>query len=157
VLRVIDGNFATRIVMRFGRRREFGADADSGEPTSKPQMVSALRALRRQHNEDGLPDEAAAFGIRSSKALGVRNSSRRPTARRTHRRPPWHGGPIGASQPCVRPTQGATSAAPTMPALFAIEATAISVSIEILSSHFCGDLLAPPPTMKRSGLNRAST
>jgi heat shock protein HtpX len=35
-------------------------------------MISALQALQRQHTQDSLPDEVAAFGIRSSKATGVR-------------------------------------------------------------------------------------
>jgi heat shock protein HtpX len=72
VLQIVLGFFATMIVMWFSRRREFRADSGSGQLTSKAQMVSALRALQRQHQEDALPDEVAAFGIRSSKATGVR-------------------------------------------------------------------------------------
>lgn len=72
ILQVILGFFATMIVMWFSRRREFRADAGSGQLTSNVQMVSALQALQRQHTEDVLPDEVAAFGIRSSKARGVR-------------------------------------------------------------------------------------
>jgi len=72
VLQIVLGFFATMIVMWFSRRREFRADAGSGQLTSKPQMVAALQALQRQHTEDVLPDEVAAFGIRSSKASGVR-------------------------------------------------------------------------------------
>ena len=72
VLQIILGFFATMIVMWFSRRREFRADAGSGQLTSKAQMVSALQALQRQHTVDELPDEVAAFGIRPSKATGVR-------------------------------------------------------------------------------------
>lgn len=72
LLQMILGFFATMIVMWFSRRREFRADAGSGQLTSKPQMVSALQALQRQHVEGDLPDEVAAFGIRSSKATAVR-------------------------------------------------------------------------------------
>lgn len=72
VLQMILGFFASMIVAWFSRRREFRADAGSGQLTSNPQMVSALRALQRQHTEDTLPDEVSAFGIRSSKASGVR-------------------------------------------------------------------------------------
>ena len=72
VLQIVLGFFATMIVMWFSRRREFRADAGSGELTSRPQMVSALQALQQQHTEDVLPDEVATFGIRSSKASGVR-------------------------------------------------------------------------------------
>jgi len=72
VLQMILGFFASMIVAWFSRRREFRADAGSGQLTSNPQMVSALQALQRQHTEDTLPDEVAAFGIRSSTASGVR-------------------------------------------------------------------------------------
>jgi heat shock protein HtpX len=72
VLQMILGFFASMIVLWFSRHREFRADAGSGQLTSKPQMISALQALQRQHTEDVLPDEVAAFGIRSSKASGVR-------------------------------------------------------------------------------------
>jgi len=72
VLQVILGFFATMIVLWFSRRREFRADAGSGQLTSNAQMVSALQALQSQHTEDELPDEVAAMGIRSSKPHGVR-------------------------------------------------------------------------------------
>jgi len=72
LLQMILGFFASMIVAWFSRRREFRADAGSGQLTSNPQMVSALQALQRQHTEDTLPDEVAAFGIRSSTASGVR-------------------------------------------------------------------------------------
>ncbi|MGA9279364.1 protease HtpX [Ilumatobacter sp.] len=71
-LQVILGFFATMIVMWFSRHREFRADSGSAQLTSSTQMVSALQALQRQHAEDTLPDEVAAFGIRPSKAKGVR-------------------------------------------------------------------------------------
>jgi len=72
ILQVVLGFFATMIVMWFSRRREFRADEGSGQLTSNPQMVAALQALQRQHVEGELPDEVAAFGIRPSKAQGVR-------------------------------------------------------------------------------------
>ena len=71
-LQVVLGFFATMIVMWFSRRREFRADAGSAQLTSNAQMVAALEALQRQHVEGELPDEVAAFGIRPSKATGVR-------------------------------------------------------------------------------------
>jgi len=71
-LQIVFGFFATMIVMWFSRHREFRADSGSAQLTSSAQMVSALRALQRQHTEDTLPDEVAAFGIRPSKASGVR-------------------------------------------------------------------------------------
>ena len=72
VLQVVLGFFASMIVMWFSRRREFRADSGSGQLTSNAQMISALQALQRQHTEDVLPEEVAAFGIRPSKARGVR-------------------------------------------------------------------------------------
>ena len=71
-LQMLLGFFASMIVAWFSRRREFRADAGSGQLTSNRQMISALQALQRQHTEDTLPDEVAAFGIRSSAASGVR-------------------------------------------------------------------------------------
>ncbi|MGB3734545.1 MAG: protease HtpX [Ilumatobacter sp.] len=71
-LQVLLGFFGSMIVMWFSRRREFRADRDSGTLTSNASMISALQALQRQHTDDVLPDEVAAFGIRASKATGVR-------------------------------------------------------------------------------------
>ena len=72
LLQMILGFFATMIVLWFSRHLEFRADSGSGRLTSNAQMISALQALQRQHTEDSLPDEVAAFGIRSSKATGAR-------------------------------------------------------------------------------------
>ena len=72
VLQIVLGFFASMIVMWFSRRREFRADRDSGTLTSNAHMISALEALQRQHTDDILPDEIAAFGIRASKATGIR-------------------------------------------------------------------------------------
>lgn len=72
VLQVILGFFGSMIVMWFSRHREFRADRDSGVLTSNTSMISALEALKRQHTDDVLPDEVAAFGIRASKATGIR-------------------------------------------------------------------------------------
>ncbi|MEP6297279.1 MAG: protease HtpX, partial [Ilumatobacter sp.] len=72
VMQVVLGFFASMIVMWFSRRREFRADRDSGTLTSNASMIAALEALQRQHGDDILPDQVAAFGIRASKATGVR-------------------------------------------------------------------------------------
>ena len=72
LLQMILGFFATMIVLWFSRHREFRADSGSGRLTSNAQMISALQALQGQHTEDSLPEEVAAFGIRSSKATGAR-------------------------------------------------------------------------------------
>ncbi len=71
-MQVLIGFFASMIVMWFSRRREFRADRDSGTLTSNAHMISALQALQRQHTDDILPDQIAAFGIRASQATGIR-------------------------------------------------------------------------------------
>ena len=153
-LQVVLGFFASMIVMWFSRRREFRADRDSGRLTSNAHMISALEALKRQPTDDILPDEVAAFGIRASRATGIRKLfCIAPAARRPHRRTPqrltrW---PTGFAQ-------GAMSAAPTIPALLAIDAIAMSVSTSssTYSSHLSDRLLTPPPITNRSGLNSIS-
>jgi heat shock protein HtpX len=72
VMQVLLGFFGSMIVMWFSRRREFRADRDSGTLTSNTNMIAALEALQRQHTDDILPDQVAAFGIRASKATGIR-------------------------------------------------------------------------------------
>ncbi len=72
VMQLVLGFFASMIVMWFSRRREFRADSGSGSLTSNASMISALEALQRQTTDDILPDEVAAFGIRASKATGIR-------------------------------------------------------------------------------------
>lgn len=71
LLQVVFGFFATMIVMWFSRRREFRADRDSGTLTSNASMISALQALQRS-SDDVLPEQVAAFGIRASRASGIR-------------------------------------------------------------------------------------
>jgi heat shock protein HtpX len=72
VMQVLLGFFGSMIVMWFSRRREFRADRDSGTLTSNTNMIAALEALQRQHTDDILPDQVAAFGIRASRATGIR-------------------------------------------------------------------------------------
>lgn len=72
LLQVVLGFFASMIVMWFSRHREFRADRDAGALTSNAAMVSALQVLQRQHSDDILPEQVAAFGIRASQATGLR-------------------------------------------------------------------------------------
>lgn len=72
VLQIVLGIFASMIVMWFSRRREFRADRDSGVLTSNTKMISALRALQRQHGDATLPEQVAAFGIRPSETSALR-------------------------------------------------------------------------------------
>lgn len=72
LLQVVLGFFASMIVMWFSRHREFRADRDAGTLTSNAAMISALQVLQRQHSDDILPEQVAAFGIRASQATGLR-------------------------------------------------------------------------------------
>lgn len=70
VLELVLGLFAAMIVMWFSRKREFTADKGAAFLTSKDKMVGALRRLQAHHEPSHLPDQVAAFGIRS-KAGGL--------------------------------------------------------------------------------------
>ncbi|OGR19413.1 MAG: zinc metalloprotease HtpX [Desulfobacterales bacterium GWB2_56_26] len=65
VLELVLGLFAAIIVMWFSRKREFTADKGAAFLTSKDKMVGALRRLQAHHEPSHLPDQVAAFGIRS--------------------------------------------------------------------------------------------
>jgi len=57
---------ASMLVMWFSRYREFHADAGGARLAGNEKMISALRALQRQHNPENLPGQLAAFGINGS-------------------------------------------------------------------------------------------
>ncbi len=64
---------ATMIVMWFSRQREFRADAGGARLAGREKMVSALRALQRQHEQHDLPaGEFAAFGISGNIGDGLK-------------------------------------------------------------------------------------
>lgn len=67
VLEIVLGLFASIIVMWFSRKREFTADRGAAYLTSKEKMVGALQRLQAHHEPSHLPDQVAAFGIRSKK------------------------------------------------------------------------------------------
>lgn len=54
---------ASMLVMWFSRYREFHADAGGARLAGNKKMISALRALQRQHDPEDLPGQLAAFGI----------------------------------------------------------------------------------------------
>lgn len=62
VAQVVLGVFATMIAMWFSRYREYRADKGGAELAGRENMINALAALARDHN-DPLPDELAAFGV----------------------------------------------------------------------------------------------
>lgn len=54
---------ATMVVMTFSRWREYRADAGGADLAGTANMINALRALQRNHEQAELPGEMAAFGI----------------------------------------------------------------------------------------------
>lgn len=65
VLEIILGLFASIIVMWFSRKREFRADSGSASIAGREKMINALRRLQGHQEPSKLPDQMAAFGIRS--------------------------------------------------------------------------------------------
>jgi heat shock protein HtpX len=65
VLEIILGLFASMLVMWFSRKREFRADRGSASIAGREKMINALRRLQAHHEPSKLPDQMAAFGIRS--------------------------------------------------------------------------------------------
>ncbi|MDD5412389.1 MAG: M48 family metalloprotease, partial [Methylobacter sp.] len=57
------GFLASMLVMWFSRYREFKADAGGASLAGREKMISALRALQREHEPQDLPGQLAAFGI----------------------------------------------------------------------------------------------
>jgi heat shock protein HtpX len=63
VAQIALGFLATLLVMWFSRYREFKADAGGASLAGRDKMISALRALQREHEPQDLPGQLAAFGI----------------------------------------------------------------------------------------------
>lgn len=63
IAEIILGIFASMIAAWFSRRREFRADEAGATLSSRENMISALQALQRVHEPEGLPSQMAAFGI----------------------------------------------------------------------------------------------
>jgi heat shock protein HtpX len=66
------GILASMIVMWFSRQREFRADAGGARLAGRGSMISALEALRRQRDPEGLPQQMSAFGILGGRASGLK-------------------------------------------------------------------------------------
>lgn len=62
---------ATMIVMWFSRQREFRADAGGAQLAGRRNMIGALAALGRVH-EESLPEKMAAFGISGRRSDGLK-------------------------------------------------------------------------------------
>ncbi|MFI3135572.1 MAG: protease HtpX [Methylococcaceae bacterium] len=63
VAQIALGFLASMLVMWFSRYREFKADAGGAQLVGRWKMISALRALQREHEPQALPGQLAAFGI----------------------------------------------------------------------------------------------
>lgn len=63
VAQIVLGILASMLVMWFSRYREFRADAGGANLAGREKMISALRALQRNHEAPALSGSLAAFGI----------------------------------------------------------------------------------------------
>ncbi len=63
VAEFVFGILASIIAAWFSRRREFRADEGGATLSSSRNMISALKALKRVSDAEGLPSQMAAFGI----------------------------------------------------------------------------------------------
>ena len=72
VLDMVFGLFASIIAMWFSRHREFRADAGSARLVGKEKMIAALEKLGKNHGENTLPKQVAAFGISGHAAQGLK-------------------------------------------------------------------------------------
>ena len=70
IAEVVLGVLANIVVMWFSRKREFYADAGAARLVGKNKMIAALERLQTAHS-DALPQQLTAFGINSSKAMGL--------------------------------------------------------------------------------------
>ena len=72
MLEIVFGLFASIIVMRFSRWREFRADAGGASLAGKHKMVAALERLASNQSQSSLPTQIAAFGITGNIAHGLK-------------------------------------------------------------------------------------
>ncbi len=82
VLEVIFGIAASIVVAWFSRQREFRADLGGAQLAGRGKMVAALERLRSNMEPSHLPDQMAAFGIRSGGGLAALFSSHPPLEER---------------------------------------------------------------------------
>lgn len=68
---VLFGMLASVVVAWFSRRREYRADAGAAELVGPQPMIAALRRLKGGDDASDLPQDLAAFGIRSSTLAGL--------------------------------------------------------------------------------------
>ncbi|MEF3191779.1 MAG: protease HtpX, partial [Campylobacterales bacterium] len=71
VAEIVLGILATLIVMAFSRYREYRADAAGARLAGRSNMIAALEALRRSHEEPHLPETVKAFGINGKSVMSL--------------------------------------------------------------------------------------
>ena len=71
VCQIVFGILASAIVCWFSRQREFRADAGGAQLAGRQKMVAALERLKHGQPSE-LPDQMAAFGIRSGVGGGLK-------------------------------------------------------------------------------------
>ncbi len=71
IAEILLGFLASAVVLWFSRQREYRADAGGAALASREKMIAALERLRAAHTPAPLPNEMAAFGIRSGAAAGL--------------------------------------------------------------------------------------
>lgn len=84
LLEIVFGLFASIIVMRFSRWREFRADAGGANLAGRNKMVAALERLASNQSQSSLPTQIAAFGISGNITHGLKKlfTSHPPLAER---------------------------------------------------------------------------
>ena len=65
VLDIVFGIIAAMIVAWFSRQREFRADAGGAQQAGREKMIAALQRLAARNEPAQMPEQLAAFGIRS--------------------------------------------------------------------------------------------
>lgn len=72
IAEIVLGILASTIVMWFSRKREFVADQGGANLSRKENMIGALERLKAGTQQEGLPDQLAAFGIDGGKPAGIK-------------------------------------------------------------------------------------
>ncbi|MBT8145112.1 MAG: protease HtpX [Gammaproteobacteria bacterium] len=71
LMQVVLGVLATMVVRWFSRYREFRADAGGASLAGRDKMIAALKRLGQGREENALPQQLSAFGIKGGFAAGM--------------------------------------------------------------------------------------
>ena len=80
IAQIVLGIFASMIVARFSRWREFRADAGGAQLAGRQKMIAALRRLQAGHEAE-MPADMVAFGINTGR-MGLLFASHPPLEER---------------------------------------------------------------------------